>query len=90
MMYQLIRDLISPDKPTTKSCYNTELVQLVKDHHQPPPSEIVQRFHFNSRTQKDNKPIGDFVAQLRRLSEHCNYGNTFELMLRDMQTSLWV
>ena len=81
MTYQLIRDLVSPNKPTTKTY--TELVKLVKDHHQPPPSEIVQRFHFNSRIQKADESVGDFVAQLRRLSEHCNYGNTLELMLRD-------
>ena len=79
--HQLMRDLVSPNKPTTKSY--TELVKLVKDHHQPPPSEIVQRFHFNSRIQKADESVGDFVAQLRWLSEHCNYGNTLELMLRD-------
>lgn len=34
--YQLIRDLVAPAKPTSKSF--DELIKLVKDHHQPPPS----------------------------------------------------
>ena len=34
--YQLIRNLVAPAKPTSKSF--DELVKLVKEHHQPPPS----------------------------------------------------
>ena len=43
--YQKIRDLLAPEKPKSKSF--TEIVKLVQDHHQPPPSFIVQRFNFN-------------------------------------------
>ncbi len=42
--YHLIRDLVAPAKPTTK-LFN-ELIKLVKDHHQPPPSFIVQRYNL--------------------------------------------
>jgi hypothetical protein len=44
-MYQLICNLVAPGKPTTKSF--EELVKLVKEHHDSPPSAIVQRFKFN-------------------------------------------
>ena len=44
---------------------------------------IVQRFQFNSRSQKDGESIAEFVADLRRISEHCNYKNTLDDMLRD-------
>ena len=47
--YQLIRNLVAPGRPTDKSF--SELVALVKDHHQPCPSMIVQRFNFHMRTQ---------------------------------------
>lgn len=56
---------------------------MVKDHHQPRPSTIVQRFNFHTRTQKPGETISDFVAQLRKLSEYCEFGNTLEDMLRD-------
>lgn len=42
--YQLIRNLLAPGKPSHKTF--TEIVTLVRDHHQPPPSTIVQHFIF--------------------------------------------
>ena len=48
--YQLIRNLVAPEKPTDKTF--TEIVALVKDHHQPRPSTIVQRYNFHTRNQK--------------------------------------
>ena len=61
-MYQLIRDLVAPAKPISKSF--AELVKLVKDHHQPPLSFIVQRFNFNMRSQKEGETVSAFVAGL--------------------------
>ncbi len=45
--YQLIRDLVAPARPSTNTFQ--QVVQLVKEHHQPPPSFIVQRHNFNMR-----------------------------------------
>ena len=56
---------------------------MVTDHHTPQPSAIVQRFNFNSRSQKEGETVAAFVAELRRLSEHCEYGATLDDMLRD-------
>ena len=60
--YQLIRNLVAPDKPTDKSF--AAIVKLVQDHYTPPPSAIVQRFKFHSRSQKDGESIAEFVAEL--------------------------
>ena len=79
--YRLIRNLVAPAKPTTKSF--AELTKLVADHYTPPTSMIVQRFQFNSRSQKEGESIAEFVADLRRISEHCRYENTLDDMLRD-------
>ena len=79
--YQLIRNLVAPGKPTEKSF--GELVKLVKGHYQPTPSVIVQRFKFNSRAQLQGESIATFIAELRRLSEHCGYGESLNDMLRD-------
>ena len=78
-IYQLIRSLVAPDKPTEKN-FN-QLVELVQQHYQPTPSVIVQRFKFNSRSQRSGESIATFVAELRRLSEHCNFGRTLDDML---------
>lgn len=79
--YRLIRGLTAPEKPKEKS-YET-LTELLEKHYNPRPSEIVQRFKFNMRTQKPGESLADFVADSRRLSEHCNFQTALEDMLRD-------
>ena len=79
--YQLIRSLVAPQKPTEKSL--SDIIQLVRDHHTPPPSAIVQRFRFHSRTQKEGETVAEFIADLRKLSEHCKFADTLDDMLRD-------
>ncbi|CAG2249537.1 unnamed protein product [Mytilus edulis] len=53
--YKLIRDLLAPAKPGTKSL--ADLTKLVKDHRDPVPSEIIQRFKFNSRTRHSDESV---------------------------------
>ena len=53
--YQLLKNLLAPKKPTEKTFQ--EIVAVLKDHWQPKPSEIVQRFNFHSRVQKVGEPI---------------------------------
>lgn len=78
--YRLIKSLVPPPaKPTDKTF--RELVELVKVHHNPKPSIIVERFHFNSRVQKPGETVATFIGELRRLTQHCNYGATLDDML---------
>ena len=79
--YQLIRNLVAQKKPTEETL--VALVKLVETHHSPQPSVTVHRFKFNSRTQADGETVATFVAELRRLSEHCKFGNQLDQMLRD-------
>ena len=43
----------------------------------------MQRFQFNSRVRRDGESIADYVAELRKLAEFCNYGDSLNKMLRD-------
>ena len=70
--YQVIRNLVAPSKLTEKNF--DQIVEVVRDHYQPTPSVIVQRFKFNTRSQRPGETISSFVAELRRLAEHCNSG----------------
>lgn len=79
--YQLIRDLLSPAKPSDKTF--EELVALVKEHHQPVPSVIAQRYMFNTRTQQPGETVSAFVAQLRKIAQYCKFGDALDDMLRD-------
>lgn len=59
------------------------MAELVRNHRNPKPSEIVQRFKFNSRYRKEGESISTYVAELRQLTKHCNFGTALEDMLRD-------
>ena len=79
--YQLIRSVVSPAKPTEKTF--DELVTLLREHYFPKPSVTMQRFVFNSRSRKQGESVTTFVADLRRLSEYCEFGDSLVEMLRD-------
>ena len=80
--YQLVKNLLAPAKSTEKTF--TDIVAVLKEHWQPKPSEIVQRYNFHSRVQKEGESIADYVAELRRLSEHFGFKeNTLDDMLCD-------
>ena len=79
--YKLMRSLTTPDKPADKTY--TQLKDLMSKHHNPTPSVIVERYKFNSRFRQPGESVSEFVASLRRHSEHCNYGDNLSDMLRD-------
>eukprot|EP00731_Ephydatia_muelleri_P017267 Em0010g365a len=79
--YQLIRSLVVPAKPSDKTL--KELMDLVKEHLQPAPSVIMQRFNFNGRMQKGEEAVAEYVAELRRIAEHCEFKDALDEMLKD-------
>ena len=79
--YKLLRDLITPKKPAELSY--KELVEAMSKHHNPAPSEIVQRYKFNSQVRRSGESIAAFTAELRSLGKFCNFGDCLDDMLRD-------
>ena len=79
--YQLVKNLLAPERPADKTFQ--EIVLLMKNHYQPKPSIIVERFNFHSRYRKQGESVATFVAELKRLSEHCGFADTLSDMLRD-------
>lgn len=79
--YGLIRDLLQPQKPGDVEL--KEILEKLENHFSPKPSVIVERFKFHSRSRLERENVAEFVAGLRRLSEHCQFGTTLEDMLRD-------
>ena len=79
--YQVIRNLTAPKKPAEHPF--KDIVKLVRQHYSPAPSAIVQHFNFNTRSPKEGETKAEFIAELRKISEHCQFGDTLEDMLRD-------
>ena len=72
----LIKSLLAPVKPETKSFQ--ELIDLVEQHHNPEPSATVQRYKFHSRFRQSGETVSQYVAELRRIAERCNFGEKLE------------
>ena len=79
--YLLLRNLLTPQTPKDKTF--DELVTVLKEHFEPKPLIISERFHFYRREQAVNESISDYVVELRRLTTHCEFGAFLEDALRD-------
>ena len=79
--YSLLRGLVSPALSKDKT-YD-ELVELLKKHFDPEPIIIAERFHFYQRNQKAGESIAEYLATLRRLVSHCQFGAILSEALRD-------
>ena len=64
--HKLLGSLISPAKPGDNTY--EELVEVMTQHHNPPPSEIVQRYKFHTRQRQPGETIAKYVSELRSLA----------------------
>jgi len=69
------------DKPSEKDldC----LTETLQHHYEPKKVVVAERFHFHRRSQAVGENIAEYVAELRRLSMHCQFGAYLEEALRD-------
>ena len=79
--YKLLCNLVTPRKPGEVEY--AELVEILSAHHNPTPSEIVQRFKFNSRVRQPGESVANFIAELKALAKFCNFNDSLDDMLRD-------
>ena len=79
--YELLRTIIAPVKPADQS-YN-DLVKAMQNHLDPKPLTITERFKFHQRNQKEGETIAQYLAELRKLSQHCEFGDKLDETLRD-------
>ena len=70
--FNLLCSLVQPEKPGDKS-YD-EIVTVLGNHYSPKPLIITERSRFHKRNQKEGESISQFVAVLKWLSEHCEFG----------------
>ena len=80
-IYSLMKDLLSPAKPNSKSF--KDLVDLVKGHLSPKANEVVERYKFSKTIQSEGESIARYLQSLRKAAEKCNFGANLSERLRD-------
>ena len=79
--YSLLRNLLTPEKPSQKPI--KELIEILSDHLNPKPITIAERYKFYQREQAEGESLGECIAGLRKASEHCKFGTFLNEALRD-------
>lgn len=80
--YSILKALLAPAKPSTKSY--KEICDLMKDHVSPKPIVIAERYIFYNRKQRNGESVTQYLTELRKLSETCNFKEFLEEVLCDM------
>ena len=55
----------------------------LKKYFEPSKIVIAERFHFHHRSQEPEETISEFLAELRRLTTHCSFGEFLNNALSD-------
>ena len=79
--YTLLRNLTAPVKPSEKTL--AALKAVLKKHFEPTTIVIAERYYFHRRNQAEGESIAEYIAELRRLSIKCEFGDYLEQALRD-------
>ena len=79
--YGLLRNLMAPAKPVDKDF--REIVRVMWNHLSPKPLIIAERFKFHRRNQGENELVTQYLAELHKLNEKCEFGEYLEHALRD-------
>ena len=79
--YELLASLVAPDKPSTKKF--DDIIATMEKYLKPKPLVIAERFKFHKRSQKEGETVAQYLAELKRLAERCNFGQFLEDALRD-------
>ena len=78
-MYSTIRSSAAPNKPTDLEY--SALLELTEKHYISKLSVIMQWYKFNSRNQRADESILTYVAELHKLTELCDFGESVNDML---------
>ena len=70
--YHLLRNLLAPEKPATQTFQR--IVETLKEHLSPKPLVMAERFKFHNRKQSKEESISEYIAELRKLSQFCEFG----------------
>ncbi|XP_076301590.1 uncharacterized protein LOC143220074 [Lasioglossum baleicum] len=60
-----------------------KIIAAFQNYVEPQRNETYERFLFNSRNRQEGETIEHYIADLKKLVKHCNYGALADSMIRD-------
>ena len=81
--YEILCDKLEPIKPADSTLTYEDIVQILKEHFNPIPLEIVENYKFHLRKQQSEESIGDYIIAIRKISANCNFGGYLDTALRN-------
>ena len=79
--YKLLKSLVSPTVPSTKTF--VELTDILKSHLKPKKLIVAERYRFHKRHQSGGESVASFEAGLRSLAATCEFGQFLSEALTD-------
>lgn len=79
--YKILRDLCTPDLPSTKAY--EDLCNLLKTHFSPTTCIFRERIEFYNAKQEEYENVNDWYAKIHNLSTNCEFGVQLQNILKD-------
>lgn len=80
-LYGIIKSVIAP-KETSEVSYEN-LKTTLKGYFDPKRNTIGERYIFHRRQQKADENVGDYIVEIKSLSQTCEFGQFLDEALRD-------
>ena len=81
-VYGLLRSLVAPDKPKSKSL--ASLKDVLRKYYEPKKNIVAERFFFHRRKQHPGETVADYLAELHRIAARCSFPRAYlDEVLRD-------
>ncbi|XP_075550253.1 uncharacterized protein LOC142583647 [Dermacentor variabilis] len=78
---QVLAGKVAPRKPNALTY--EEVVEVLSEHYSPKRHEITESYKFFSRCQAEGEPVNEFLVDIRRIADNCNFGSALDRMIRD-------
>jgi len=79
--YPLMRSLVAPEEQC-KTTYK-DLCKTLQTNFCPKPSKLFQLYKLNTCDKKSGDYVSMYIAELRRLSEYCEFGSMLDEIICD-------
>ena len=78
--FELLAALCTPGTIAEKT--HAQLCKLLDGHFTQGTNELAESFNFDTRCQRENETVAEFIIQLKKISIHCGFGDADQVKKR--------